>query len=117
MKDYEKFREEGWKSYEDGAKVISYFCKREANQPEVTGIEFKPPETVYEQLWDTDKVIALLKDKMLTKSGTVRKKIFDKPEWEMYNYAALFHYLTQAKQEKANKVLLSKKEVAMLLGK
>lgn len=117
MKDYEKFREEGWKSYEDGAKVISYFCKREANQPEVTGIEFKPPESHFEQVWETKKVIALLKEKMLTKSGSVRKKILDKPDWELAQYAALYHYLSQAMKEKSNKVLLSKREVVMILGK
>jgi len=96
-------------------KVINYFCKREGNSQEVSGKVFKAPETVYDKKFETSKAIAYLKDKMLTKRGELRKTILDLKPYEQYDYSALYHYLSQALKEKCRYVLLSAKEVAMIL--
>lgn len=95
-------------------KVISFFCKRESNQPEVSGVVMKPPETRYELVCELNKVIALLEDKLFTKSRTLRKSMLDLKDYQIYDYAALMHYLEQAKNEGCKRVLISKREFAMI---
>ena len=94
--------------------IISYFCKREGNSPEVSGKVFKAPETHYELVLPLDKVIALVNDKLFTKSGTVRKTMQDMKEYEIYEWGSLLLYIEQAKKENCSKVLLSRREYALI---
>jgi hypothetical protein len=99
---------------EDCVRVISYFCKRGDNQPEVSGKVFKAPETHYELVLPLDKVIALVNEKLFTKSGTVRKTMSDMREYEITEWGSLLHYINQAKEECAKKVLISRREYALI---
>ena len=100
---------------ENCVKVISYFCKREGNSPEVSGKVFKAHETHYNKKFETNKAIAYLNDKMLTKRGALRKTMLDLKPYEIYDYSALHHYLNQALKDNCRYVLLSAKEVGMIL--
>jgi hypothetical protein len=95
-------------------KVISYFCKRELNQPEVSGRVFKAKETSFELVLPLSKVITLVNEKLLTKAGTVRKNMVDMKPYEIYDWAALLHYIDQAKKDNCGNVLLSKKEYGLI---
>ena len=93
MGQYERYREDGWKSYfsdpafEHGdtpvASVISYFCKRKEGEPEVD-ITKKPIEKVidYEILCDVEWVKVNL-NKTLRKGGGYKKCLLSKQEFAM----------------------------------
>lgn len=107
MESYEKYREHGWKSYEDGANVISFFCKRESNQPEISGIEFKPPQTDFKHLFNLSEAITLLEYKMRYKR--------EYSDYETTLYLGMWDYLQQCKDGGYKKCLLSGKELSILL--
>ncbi|MCP3685067.1 MAG: hypothetical protein GY861_20590 [bacterium] len=102
-------------------KVISYFCKREHHQPEVTGKVMSVPETHYNRKFNTLEAITLLEDKLFTvkrrggKRRTLRKKMESLLPYEQYDYAALMMYLNQCYREQSKYCLLSSKELAMIL--
>lgn len=107
MERYENFRENGWKSYEDGANVISFFVKRESNQPAISGIEFKPPETHFKHVFSVSGAITLLEYKMRYKRNY--------KAWEVDVYSGLWNYLEQCRDGDYKKCLLSGKELNILL--
>lgn len=121
MGQYERYREDGWKSYfsdpafEHGdtpvASVISYFCKRKEGEPEVD-ITKKPIEKVidYEILCDVEWVKVNL-------NKTLRYKRKWYGEQDTYKFVALQNYLDQCIGGGYKKCLLSKQEFAMIATK
>ena len=121
---YEYRRENLWKVYpkEEGddkyANIISYFVKKDRGQTyDINGIV---SEKQYEILYDVDKAITLLTNKLFTtkltrgRRVTYRKDFLESCERQSYEWLALMHYLKQAKRDGANKVLLSRQEFAMI---
>tara|TARA_R110000850_G_scaffold107837_2_gene219640 strand:- start:1916 stop:2293 length:378 start_codon:yes stop_codon:yes gene_type:complete len=121
MLQYEKFRDEGWKSYfsdpafEHGdtpkADVISYFCKRKEGEVEVD-ITKKPIEKIvdFEILVDVEYVKVNL-------NRTLRYKKKWYGEQDTYKFVALQNYLDQCLSGGYKKCLLSKQEFAMIAPK
>lgn len=107
-KKYEHKRENLWKEFDAGVKGrhISYFVQRANNEPTISGKVFTKPQVDYTMLIDLIKIETLLKKKMQYKRTW-------KP-YEVYDFSALLHYIDQAHKEKCKKVLLSKKEYAMI---
>lgn len=108
--------------------VISYFHKRANSSPAIYSYNvFTPPETQFKVLYEVDKALAQMQDKLFTKKltklrsgrkirNTLRKDISEH-NWtpdQTYDYFALMHYLRQCKKEGAKKCLLSGKEYAIL---
>lgn len=113
---YEKFREEGWKSYEDCANVVSYFCPCRENEVEVSGKIKQLPEICFDKQVDIRQAFDMIKTQMMTKQGKLRKKMVDIPEWEVYAWGSLLHELRRAWQDGESMVFLSWKELKMLKG-
>ena len=142
MKRYEQRR---WKlqtldntSKEDPKGLcVSYFCpenpdwetfpkawvkdyKEGRPRKPVTGVEFKPPESDFTILYDLDKAMSQVVDKIYTKQvtrgrrTTMRKEFLDMPTYDTYTWISLLEYLRQCKRESHQKCLLSKKEWGML---
>ena len=106
-------------------QVISYFCKRENNQPEVTGKVKIIPETNYDKTVDTDWAMCKMQDLLFTKKKTkgvdgkrrritLRKTVEELSPWEQYNVSSLCHYLRQAHSEGCRKVVISWQEKKLL---
>ncbi len=104
---HEKLRKDLWSpDDEHPVRVVSFFCKRKSNEPEITGKVFKAHETQFELVCDVSKVIALLNAKMRYKRSW--------KEHEVYDYGVLLDYLTYCQDGGYKKCLLSKKEWAIL---
>lgn len=122
----EWFRENGWKSYEDCADVVTFWCKKSHGQKyDINGKVFKPPETHFDKVCKVNDAMALLQDKLFTKrltrtsSGkkvrsTYSKVFLDTPECLYYDYLALMHYFRQVVAEGKETCILSYKEWVML---
>lgn len=86
----------------------------------VTGKVFTPPESDFEVMYDLDKAMSLVVDKLFTKKVTrgvrctPRKGFLEMKEYETYVWISLLDYLRQCKRENSNKCLLSRKEIAIL---
>lgn len=107
---------------ENNHKVYSYFKKQDKGQRvTIKSKVFCPPESDFTILYDLDKAIALVQDKIFTKKltrgrrVTMRKDFLDMPPYETYTWLSLMDYLKQCKREGSKKCLLSKKEVAMIM--
>ncbi|CAM0063423.1 hypothetical protein VPHK460_0251 [Vibrio phage K460] len=111
--DWETFPKEWVKDYKEGRP-----------RKPVTRVEFKPPESDFTILYDLDKAINQMTDKVFTskltrgRRVTTRKEFLDMKPYEQYDYIALMEYLRQCKREGGyNKCLLSKKEWGMIQPK
>lgn len=94
---------------------ISFFCKRERNQKEVSGKIFHPKEVNFEIEVDISKAFAKIQEKMMTKNKTLRKSMEKLRPYEEYDWAVLLNYLREEwKDGNRDKVLLSGKEWYML---
>ena len=111
---YEEFRESGYKSYEDTAKVISYFCKSSEKDPPITGKIFKVPEINFNKNVDINKAFNAIKSRMCTKKGALRKSFENLPPHEVYDWSALLHYLRKEYKDGKKTVDISYKEYRML---
>lgn len=86
----------------------------------ITGKVFTPPESDFEVMYDLDKAMSLVVDKLFTKKFTrgvrctPRKEFLEMKEYETYMWISLLDYLRQCKRENSNKCLLSRKEIAIL---
>lgn len=108
--DWETFPKEWVKDYKEGRP-----------RKPVTGVEFKPPESDFTILYDLDKAMGQVVDKIFTKQvtrnrrTTMRKDFLDMPAYDTYTWISLLDYLRQCKREgNYSKCLLSKKEWSML---
>lgn len=98
-------------------KVISYFVKKSHGQPyDIDGTVFTPKEWEHDIVLDAKKAFDMVSDRLYTKSGRkkLRKAMYEELEKNSYEWEGLLHYLRQAYQEGATKVLLSRKEIAMI---
>ncbi|CAL9979558.1 hypothetical protein VPHF99_0241 [Vibrio phage F99] len=107
--DWETFPK-GWvKDYKEGRP-----------RKPVTGVEFKPPESDFTILYDLDKAMSQMTDKVFTskltrgRRVTARKEFLDMKPYEQYDYIALMEYIRQCIREGSKKCLLSKREWGML---
>lgn len=102
--------------------VISYFVKRNPNEPEITGKIKLTPETHYDKVVSTEWAIKAMQDLLFTKKKTkgrritLRKAAEQLKPWEEYNYLALIEYLREAHSGGFKKVLLSWQELKLLKG-
>ncbi len=111
---YEKFRDLGWKSYEDGADVISFFCQHEldlSNKEKDFIADYnknKLPKGVdingrvkvvskpdYKVEMPIQEVFSLIKGLMVTKNGTLRKSMDNLKPYEANTLASLLHYVRE----------------------
>ncbi|AUR92296.1 hypothetical protein NVP1170O_183 [Vibrio phage 1.170.O._10N.261.52.C3] len=113
---YERFREEGWKSYEDCAKVISYFCPRKSSESEVSGKEMTLRQESFWKDVDIHKAFRAYKSCMATQKGLTRKKMLSLKPHETYAWSALLEYLRVSWREGEKVVTLSSREFEMLFG-
>lgn len=131
MEQYERFRKEGWRSYEDGAKVVSYFIPKSRNNVDIktTGVKIpvNRPQSVCEKPYDLTLVIRLMKDKMFTKkltrtpSGTKkrltpRRSFLDMKEYDKYTWISLMEEVRYCSRNGEDVILLSKDEISLLGG-
>ena len=128
MERYERFREEGWKSYEDSAKVISFFRKRKQGEQPVSGKIYTPLNEripTYDKSYDIQLVIRLMKDKMMTKrltrtpSGqkkrlTPRKDFLTMKPYDVYDWVSLINEVRNAIRDGEDSILLSNQEIKMI---
>ena len=105
---YEYRRENLWKEFDGEGKVnvISYFLPRNKGSVEVVNRVHSTPNQEYTLVVDTKKVRECLNNKY-------RYKRTWKP-YEVTNFSALEHYIVQAEKENSKKVLISKREYAMI---
>ena len=107
--DWETFPKEWVKDYKEGRP-----------RKPVTGVEFKPPESDFTILYDLDKAMGQVVDRIFTKQVTrsrritMRKEFLDMPPYDTYTWISLLEYLKQCRREGHQKCLLSKKEWGML---
>lgn len=106
-------------------KVISFFCKRLNNQPEISGKVMQIREEVFDKVFDTKTVVRMITNVMFTKkltklkSGkkkrlTPTKKFLDTPEYDHYSWVALIETVRYAVLNDEDTVLLSNKELKLL---
>lgn len=101
-------------------KVISFFVKKDHGQKfDIDGTVFIPKEHLPEIILDAQKCFGMISDRLYVKGKRkqLRKAVYEELERDSYSWAALLHYLIQAYREESPKVLLSKKEWAMLQPK
>lgn len=114
MKDYDNRVEVGWRTFygddpafEHGqspaAKVISFFCKRRSNEPEVDITKQTIKSIDYSIICDVEWVEFHLNRTLKYK----RKWYGDK---DIYNFVALQNYVDQCTDGNFSKCLLSKQE-------
>ena len=107
--DWETFPKEWVKDYKEGRP-----------RKPVTGVEFKPPESDFTILYDLNKAMSQVVDRIFTKQVTggrrvtMRKDFLDMPVYDTYTWISLLDYLRASYREGEDTVLLSRKEVAML---
>ena len=121
MESYEERRETGWKTFygsdptfEHGespaAKVISYFVKRKANEPEVNLVDDKE---ILEKTLDYDLMVNV---KWL--DFNLKRVLRYKKKWygdnDIYKYVVLVNYVDQCKKGKYTKCIISKQEYMMI---
>jgi hypothetical protein len=121
MKDYDHRAEVGWKTFygqdpafnhgeAPTAKVISFFCKRRSDEPEVV-LTYTPPESI-----DFDKIVDLKwARERLNKTLQYKKKWFG--DDDIYKFVVLQNYLDECFQGNFNKCLLSWQELYMISPK
>lgn len=128
MERYEKFRDGGWRSYEDCAKVISFFRKRKSGDQPVTGKVYVPTETretLYDKSYCVNLTTRLIKQKLFTKAltrckdgvkrrVTYRKDYLAMPEYNKYTWISLLETVRNAIRDGDEMVLLSNEEVKLL---
>lgn len=128
MERYEDFRENGWRSYEDCAKVISFFLKRKSGEQPVSGkvhVPVEAPVVSYDKSYELSLVIRLVKDKMMTKrltrtpSGqkkrlTMRKEFLSMKPYEIYDWVSLINEIRNALRDGEDSILLSNQEIKMI---
>lgn len=124
MESYEERREIGWKTFYGGdpafehgespaAKVISYFCKRKTNEPEVNLVDDK--EMVEETL-DYDLMVNVKwLDFHLKRVLKGKRKFYG--DSDLYKYVVLQNYVDQCKKGKYTKCILSWQEMSLLKPK
>lgn len=102
-------------------KVISYFQKKGHGQRfDIDGTVYIPKEQDFTVMYDAEKAFNLMIDRLYIKKTikgkrcTLRKGVLEEFERSSYDWAALLHYLRQAYEEGTGKVVLSRKEYAML---
>jgi len=98
-------------------KVISYFQKKSHGQRfDIDGTVYIPKEHLPEIILDAEKCFAMISDRLYVKGKRkqLRKVMYEEMEHNQYDWAALLHYLRQAYEEGTGKVVLSRKEYAML---
>lgn len=114
----EYFREEGFKSYEDCAKVITYWQpKSRGQQFNITGCVKKIPDVNYDKLVNRKWAVSQLKNKLYTQKGKLRQKYIDMPQWISYLVSSLMLYFNQCTKEGSVNVLLSWQEYNWLCEK
>lgn len=79
--------------------IISYFVKRHPNQIEVTGKVMSLPEVRFNNRYELKNLITLMKSKLYTKQGKLRKKYVDIPSHEQYIVGALMNYCNELYRE------------------
>lgn len=116
---------------EEGIKVqgytISYWMPKTRGQSHdiCSWKVFTPPVHDFEVLMDTRKAITQMQDKIFTKKRTmcsdgvkrritVREDFLAMKAYDQYDWIALMDYLRQAKRECSKKVLLTRKEAAII---
>ena len=122
MESYEERRETGWKTFYGGdptfehgespaAKVISYFCKRKTNEPEVnlTNNLLLPEEPCYDYEYQVEVVWMEFHLKRVLRG---KKKFYGNAD--LYKYVVLQDYVTQCKLGGYKKALISWQELALL---
>ncbi|AGN51674.1 hypothetical protein VPLG_00235 [Vibrio phage eugene 12A10] len=86
--DWETFPKEWVKDYKEGRP-----------RKPVTGVEFKPPESDFTTLYDLDKAMSQVVDKIFTEQvtggrrTTMRKGFLDMPAYDTYTWISLLEYL------------------------
>lgn len=111
----EFFREQGWRSYPDCGKVVTYWCKKTQGQEyEVSGKVMKPPEVNFDKEVKLSYVIQRLKEGLYTKKGELRKKYIDFPNYMSYSIESLMLEANRAFLEKEETILLSWQELKLL---
>ena len=106
-------------------QVISYFCKRENNQPEVTGKVKQIPEIYYDKVVDLNLVMRKIQDYTFTKKKTkdahgrmvrqtLRKDCEAMKPWDVYTLSSLMQYARQGHMEGSKSLILSWQECKFL---
>lgn len=128
MQQYEQFREHGWKSYDDCAKVFSFFRKTKPNEP-LVDLSLKTLPSKWEQptiKCSLELVIHLMRETMFTKRvstvngrkirKTYRKKFLDMKEYDIYTWVSLIEDVRFASRNNENFIYLSPKEKKLIEG-
>lgn len=98
-------------------QVISFFVKKSHGQRyDIDGTVFIPKEHLPELILDAEKCFDMIADRLYVKGKRkqLRKSMYEELERNQYDWAALIHYLREAFLGGNTKVLLSRKELAML---
>ena len=128
---YEWRRECLWRDVSDQddegyANIISFFCKRSAQEKQqYSSVEFKPHETLYNKSYDVQLVIRLIRDKMMTKKLTrcpdgvkrrltMRKEFLAMKPYEVYPWVSLQEEVRYAVRNNEESILLSYEEERMI---
>ena len=102
--------------------VISYFVKRNSNEPEIKGIVKQLTPVNYDIIVDTKWVMEKIQDILFTKRVTkgrritLRKDVETLKPYQVYNLSSLCHYARQAHSEGCKSMILSWQEKKMLEG-
>lgn len=116
---YEERRDLLWRTVSDNddlryANVINFFVPR--GRTSISGKVFTPPPPEFKCECNTRECFTKIKEKMVTKSGQVRKAMLNLPDYEITAWSNLLEYLRFSWQEGEDKVLLTGKEWYMLFG-
>ena len=111
---YERFRDLGWKSYECGAEVISFFLPHEMDLTHrdkdfvadynknklprgvnINGRVKEIPPQEYKASMQIKEAFSLVQELMVTKNKTLRKSMENLKPWEVNTLASLLHHLRE----------------------